>query len=206
MNVLVIAPHRDDEVLGCGGTIARLRSEGHYINVLYVTTAIKRFGAKYMKRLNEESVKAIRILGIGRASHLNQPILELNSSLAELIKKELWISEPDWVFLPSPIDRHTDHQKTYEYAMVALRPPSPVKKILCYETITETHWGDEVFEPNMWVDISDTIETKIKAMECYKSQITPFRSLGAVRNLASFRGDTVGAKFAECFHIVREYV
>ena len=107
---------------------------------------------------------------------------------------------------------HLDHRWVAEGAMVAVRPlVAPyIKKVLSYETLSETEWNtpsvNNAFIPNVWVDISEELDGKISAMECYQSQLRAFphpRSLDAIRALARYRGSTVGVQAAEAFMLVR---
>ena len=122
-------------------------------------------------------------------------------------------SQPEEVYIPHWGDMQKDHQIVTESAMVALRAKYnlPVKRIYAYETLSETgiNYPDvaKAFIPNVFIDISDFIEKKIEALNCYKSQIGDFpnlRSVDAVEALAKFRGATVNVKAAEAFMLVRE--
>ena len=105
-------------------------------------------------------------------------------------------------------DRHEDHRQVFDACMVALRPSVKckyVKRILCYETVSETHWSapyiEPCFEPQFWVDISSHLSTKLEAMRVYKSQLRQepdSRSLEAISSLAKWRGSIVGMAAAEC--------
>ena len=118
----------------------------------------------------------------------------------------------DVLYLPHRGDLHADHQAVYLAGLVAARPINgcSVKKLLCYETLSETEWspphGDAVFIPTVFVDISEYLETKIEALSCITSQLRdpPHpRSLDIVRALARFRGSMAGLMAAEAFSLVR---
>ena len=139
----------------------------------------------------------------------DMPIHELNGKFHQFIND----FRPQLVLSPYP-DRHIDHRLIFDAVMVATRPVSAGKEICllaAYETLSETHWNAPHIEcnfiPNWIVDISDTINQKIKALRCFKSQISPFpapRSAGAVKALAKFRGSQSGFSFGEAFHIIRK--
>ncbi len=218
-NVLIIAPHPDDEVLGCGGTIARLAAEGSDVAVAIVTKGTPLFPAAQVRRVRAEARQAGKHLGVRQLLFLDLPVTtlhliprhKLNGIFADLIGKTV---KPDTVFLPFPGDRHEDHRQVFDAAMVAMRPDGRrhrVDRICCYETVSETHWSapgiEPVFQPNWYVDISRTLDAKLAAMRRYASQLEdgiPARSLSALEALARFRGSIAGMPAAEAFQIVRD--
>lgn len=210
MKVLVFAPHNDDEVLGVGGTIAKYASEGHEIFVCEVTSG------KNIEKLKREALEAHKILGVKDTIFLNLPTIGLadipKKSLNKAIQETVDKIKPDIAFIPHKGDMHLDHKMVAESAMVALRPVnSPhLKAIYSYETLSETEWNipspDNNFVPNVWVDITDTIEKKIEAMKCYQSQLYDFphpRSLEAIEALSKLRGSTICVNNAESFMLIR---
>lgn len=211
MKILIFAPHNDDEILGCGGTIAKYIKAGNQVYVCEVTKG------KMYETLQEEALSAHRMLGVTETFFLNLPVVQLrnlnqgdiNSAMGEVVKKV----NPDIAYIPHRGDMHIDHEETAGAAMVALRPVNcpELRAIYAYETLSETEWNipavDNAFIPNVWVDISETIEDKIRAMRCYQSQIKEFpnpRSVKAIRSLSEFRGSTVCTHNAECFMLIRE--
>ena len=213
MNVLVLAPHNDDEILGVGGTIKKLIKEGHDVYVCEVTSGI------HFALLQEEAKRAHRLLGVKQSFFLNRSVgklksmeqSNLNAALLEVVK----LTQPDIAFLPFIGDMHIDHREVTESAMVVLRPIGDysIREIYMYETLSETGWNIPIegrcFNPNMWVDITDTIEDKLGAMSCYESQLIEYphpRSKEAISALAQFRGATVGVPYAESFMLVRRIV
>ena len=219
MKVLVVAPHPDDEVLGVGGTIARLSSEGNEVTAAIVTKGWEPlFSDSFVEQGRAEARKANDILGVKSlrfmdlpVTKLNQiPIHELNEKFDRLVEEE----KPGMVFLPFYGDRHEDHRQVFNACMVALRPTARrkyVRRILCYETISETHWSAPYIEPcfqsQLWIDISEHLPTKLKAAQTYRSQLQPgpnARSLEALTALAKWRGSTAGMSAAECFVVIRE--
>lgn len=210
MRVLVFAPHNDDEVLGVGGTIAKYASQGHEVYVCEVTSG------KNIDRLKNEALEAHSILGVKDTIFLNLPTVgladiptkELNEAMCDTVNK----IKPDIAFIPHKGDMHLDHKMVAESAMVALRPVnSPqLKAIYSYETLSETEWNipspDNLFVPNVWVDITDTIDKKLEAMKCYQSQLYDFphpRSLEAIEALSKLRGSTICVDNAESFMLIR---
>ncbi len=213
MKILVFAPHNDDEVLGVGGTIAKYANEGHEIYICEVTCGKD---ADRVKMIQDEALKAHQILGVKETFFLGFPVvelnncstIELNTTVEEVVKKV----NPEIAFIPHKGDMHIDHRVVSRSAMVALRPilnPQLIS-IYAYETLSETEWNlpsvDNAFIPNVWCDITNTINKKIEAMKCFKSQLLEFphpRSLKAISSLSEYRGSTIGVKNAESFILIR---
>jgi LmbE family N-acetylglucosaminyl deacetylase len=217
--ILIIAPHPDDEVLGVGGTIARLAAEGSEVFVLLVTHATHPpFPEALIAAGRREAGEAQEILGVQEMIQLDVPAAAVDSlahrDLNERIGTVLEEIRPGMVFLPFLGDMHLDHQLIFQSSMVACRPhgrPSPT--ILAYETLSETNWNAPYltpgFLPNWFVDISDHFETKMRALRTYESQLRDFpheRSVQAVEALARLRGSHVGVPAAEAFVLIRAVV
>lgn len=216
--ILVIAPHPDDEVLGCGGAIVKHIKGGDEVYLCVVTKAYAPdWSDEFLKNRPKEIKKANEILGIKKTYFLDFPTAKLdtipqkslNDSILEVIKK----TRAEIVYVPYEGDLCKDHRLVFEAALVASRPYTnkSVKKLLCYETLSETEWGrnfaKKIFFPNTYVDISDTLKYKIKAMQSYESEVkkSPHpRSLEIIKVLAEKRGSEAGLKFAEAFVLIRE--
>lgn len=214
---LVIAPHPDDEVLGAGATIARLAAEGWAVDVSVVCADLPPlYDADVSRTVEREARDAHALLGVRRSVFHGFPSVEVSRSpLAELtgaVRSAVEASEPSLVLIPFP-DRHADHRAVFDAAMVATRPIGvgrQIRTLAMYETVSETFWNapgaEPSFVPTMHVDISDHLETKLQAMQCYASQLQPDpgpRSLRALRSLAGFRGSQVSMRSAEAFQTVR---
>ena len=215
MKILVIAPHPDDEVLGCGGTIARLSNEGYEIHVLIVTSPyIPDWPEEFIERRKKEIANAHRVLGVNKTHLLNYPTVKLDTipkkELTERISQIVLSIKPDIVFIPYENDLHHDHRIVHEVSLVALRPiKHVVSDILSYEVLSETEWGFSTFKPNVYYDITKTFEKKIEAMRCYESELKDFphpRSIEAIEALAKKRGSEVGIKYAEAFYLIRRII
>lgn len=215
--VLVIAPHPDDEVLGCGGTIARLSREDHEVYVLIVTMAYTPdWSEEFIKNREYEIKEAHEILGVKKTHFLNYPTVRLDTiprkELNEKITQIVHQVKPNIVFIPYKGDLHHDHRIVFEASLVALRPiKHKVTKIISYEVLSETEWGYEysVFKPNVYFDITETFDKKLEAMRAYMSEIKRFphpRSTDAIEALAKKRGSEIGVKYAEAFHLIREII
>jgi LmbE family N-acetylglucosaminyl deacetylase len=218
--VLVIAPHPDDEVLGAGGTIARLSDAGAEVVIAIVTKgAPPLYAEEAAANVRREARAAHARLGVARTVFLDHPAArldevphhELNRTLGELVRD----LAPDTVLLPFVGDIHLDHQLTFLSGMVAARPSGAEfpGRILCYETLSETNWNAPLiapsFVPNVFIDISGQLERKLEAMGLFASQQREFpheRSLVAIRALAMLRGSTVHRPAAEAFMLVRQVI
>lgn len=216
--ILVIAPHPDDEVLGVGGTIARYAAEGAEV---YVAIATRGYPPEFQEEIHQtvrqETLAAHKFLGVKETIFLSFPAAkldtvphrEVNYQLFEIYQK----IQPEIIFIPFIGDIHMDHQRIFLSSLVAARPNNPYapKAIYTYETLSETNWNAPYlttnFVPNVFIDISDYLETKIQAMHIFASQIKPFpneRSEESLRALATLRGSTVNRFAAEAFYLVRQ--
>ena len=217
MRILVFAPHNDDEVLGVGGTMAKYAREGHEVFVCEVTAWLEQM--ERTKALQQTAVRAHDILGVKDTVFLDLPVVHLKET-ATHVKNKVFSDvvkdiKPNIAFVPHTGDMHVDHGETTLAAMVALRPiENPqLRAIYTYETLSETEWNipstANAFLPNVWSDITDTFDLKVKAMECFDTQLKAFphpRSIMAIEALAHLRGSTVGVNYAEAFSLIRERI
>ena len=214
---LIIAPHPDDEVLGCGGIMKRYNEEKHSVYVLIVTRGTpSKYSDERIAWGREQALKAHSLLGVKETYFFDYPAPELDTvpvsviadSIAELIGK----LKIDRLFIPHRGDIHLDHQIVFNAALVAARPVGDysVRSIYAYETLSETEWappyGDDAFIPDHFVNIEPFFKFKLDAMSCYSGQLRSFpnpRSLEALDALSRFRGATVGFQRAEAFMTIR---
>ena len=212
---VVIAPHPDDETLGLGGSIARMSSLGIDISILIVSGHLPPlYDSKSFEKTMSEAKEAFKILGVKKYDFLKIPatflIKENVSTLYNKITSFIINFEPDIVFLPFP-DRHIDHRIIFDGGIVACRPKESgfPKAVLLYETLSETHWNvpgvEPSFNPDFFIDISETINKKVEGLSKYVSQIegNSSRSIDAIKALAKFRGSQNGCNYAEAFKLVR---
>ena len=216
--VLVIAPHPDDEILGCGGTMIKLIEAGDEVFVCIATKGcLPLFSTESVEKVRNEAKICHNLIGVKKSFFLDFPAAmmekveryEMNSRILEVIKEV----QPDIVFIPHWGDMQKDHQIIADACMVVLRPKYEprVKRIYSYETMSETAWNapnvQNEFIPNVFVDITDTIDKKIEALGFFETQISPFpdaRSLESVEALAKYRGALMHFKAAEAFMLIRE--
>jgi LmbE family N-acetylglucosaminyl deacetylase len=218
---LVIAPHADDETLGCGGTISKLTEKGEMVYVAIMTNAFfgapELFSKESIEIVRKEALDAHKILGVNKTLFydLPAPLLEQypQYKISKTISTVISELKPDTVFVPHRGDLHKDHEAIFNAALVATRPQNncPVKRVFSYETLSETEWGhpfqDSIFVPNYFTTLSENnLQKKSEAMSAYKTQIKKYphpRSIQAIESLAKIRGATVGVCAAEAFSVIR---
>ena len=218
MKTIVIAPHPDDEVLGVGGALLRRKATGANVAWLIVTSISAQSGwdQKKVKQRADEITQITELFGFDEVFQLNFPTTQLDrvpmSDLVARISAVFKSFEPEEVFVPHPSDVHTDHRMVFEAVASCtkwFRYPS-VKRVLAYETLSETDFGlgtDQGFRPNVFVDIEQFLDTKLRAMDIYASELGVFpfpRSHEAIRALATLRGAASGFRAAEAFELLRE--
>lgn len=216
MNVVVISPHPDDETLGSGGTLLKLKKAGHDIYWINVTNVIdndivdtgfaeirKKQIAQVVEKYNFSGCYDFNFSPCSLHSGMINEVIQLISECFKTIK-------PEMVILPNPSDAHSDHKYVYEAAMSCtkvFRYPY-IKKILVMEITSETDFNKygESFCPNYFVDITDTLLEKIEILKIYDTEIAahPFpRSTDNIEAMAIVRGATAGVKFAEAFKLIK---
>jgi N-acetylglucosamine malate deacetylase 1 len=217
--VLVVAPHPDDETLGCGGTLLRHREEGDEVHWLIVTGVDETHGFTTKRvQSREAEIKACAsyfgFSGIHNlrhpTTHLDElPLGQLIGEICDVVKK----TGAEVIYLPYPGDVHSDHRIVFDTALPAtkwFRYPS-VKRVIAYEVLSETEFNISPtlndFRPNLFVNITGYLDGKLEAMRIFDSELgaPPFpRSDEIIRSLASYRGATAGCDAAEAFMILRE--
>ena len=216
--ILVVAAHPDDEVLGCGGTIAKMAAEGAQVEILILGEgATSRDGADSaaVERLRADARSAAKRLGAVHVRFASLPDNRFDSvPLLEVIKKiEAVVEEvqPETVFTQHGGDLNVDHQVTFRAVMTAVRPMEgrSVRALYAYEVASSTEWAfqkfDPVFRPALFVDISGFLDRKIDAMSAYGGESRPAphpRSSEVLRAQALTRGSAVGLEAAEAFEVV----
>lgn len=222
MATLIIGAHPDDEVLGVGGTIAKLvKDRGEDVFVLIVTdgssTQYPGDKEKQMKKRGELEA-CCRTLGVRDIVHGELPDMQLDriphSQLNDFISDQIAKWRPATVYTHYP-DINRDHVRIYESTLVAARPTpgASVRRLFLYPTPSATEWDVPVlkypFVANCHVDIEEHIETKIEALKHYDTELRPFphpRSAQAIRIIAEAAGIKVGLRYAEEFMLIRDIV
>ena len=218
MKVMVIAPHPDDETLGCGGTLLRHLKNGDELYWVIITKVGPNLGwdEDFVKKRESEIDQVGIKYNFKRVFKLSFPAARISSSsMPELINNFEKIQKkvkPETIYIPYYCDVHTDHQfisKAIQSSIKWFRN-NHIQKVLMYETISETEFNfinENQFKPNVFVDISNYVEQKIKIMKIYKSEIEDFpfpRSEKTLRSLMSLRGSQSGYNAAEAFQLVYE--
>jgi LmbE family N-acetylglucosaminyl deacetylase len=219
---LVVAAHPDDEVLGCGGLIAKLINQGEQVRVVFLAEGSSCRYEAFNKEVQEEinfrsqcSIEALRSLGVSSHNFYNLPCGRLHKEpfieIAKIVEKEISDYNPTTVLTHSSSDVHDDHKITYRAVLQATRPVGKiVKNLLSFEILSSTEWNYiEAFKPNILVDITSTINEKINAMHCYSTEQPKYphpRSDQVIRSLATMRGSQSGVEYAEGFKIIRSFL
>ena len=222
--ILVVAAHPDDEVLGCGGSIAKWTASGHIVHVLIMAegaTSRSSIRDRKVKReelslLEKSANSAGKILGVASVKLLDFPDNRMDSldrlDIIKAIEEEIKRLKPHTVVTHHCGDVNIDHRITHEAVVTACRPQPghSVRLLLAFEIMSSTEWqppgSNFVFQPNWFEDVVKTFDFKIKALDCYQSEMREWphpRSLNNIKNLAQYRGSMVGCEFAEAFMLLR---
>ena len=225
--VLVVVAHPDDEVLGCGGTIARHADAGDQVQVLIVAEGAtsrqeqrnRNQAIDELSALAQAAQKAGAILGAKGVELLDLPDNRLDSldrlDLIKQIEERISRHQPQVVYVHHAGDVNIDHRRLHEAVVTACRPTpgQPVRRLLSFEVASSTEWqppgSAPAFQPNWFVDISSQWPRKREALEAYASEMRPWphaRSIEALEHLARWRGAQVGVEAAEAFCLLRELV
>jgi N-acetylglucosamine malate deacetylase 1 len=220
MNVVVIASHPDDEVLGVGGTLAAHALGGDKVFPIIVADGNPvRYDEARSAELRDACRKCCATLGIEPPEFLGFPDQRLDTfaqiDINKALEEQLQRRQPQVVYAHHAGDMNRDHQVLHECAMVACRPKPGafVTRVLVYSVPSSSDWAPQIpgrsFVPNWFVDISATLTRKLAALEHYKSETPPFphpRSLRAIETQARFWGSSVGVEAAEPFMLMRNVV
>lgn len=221
-NVLVIVAHPDDEILGVGATIAKHVGNGDECFALILGEGMtSRYANRELadslrvEELHKDTFNAAKIIGYKNVYLENLPDNRFDSvdllDIIKIVEKYVDKIKPDIIYTHHSGDLNIDHRKTYEAVLTATRPIDKdcVKEIYCFETVSSTEWNFEYmnsFKPNYFVEITETLEIKLIAMKCYKSELNEFphpRSLENLKASAKKWGSVVGREYAEAFEVVR---
>ena len=223
--VLIVAAHPDDEVLGCGGTIARHADAGDQVQVLIVAEGAtsrqqqrdRNQASDELSALAQAAQQAGAILGAQGVELLDLPDNRLDSldrlDLIKQIEERIARHQPHVVYVHHAGDVNIDHRRLHEAVVTACRPTpgQPVRRLLSFEVASSTEWqppgSAPAFEPNWFVDISAQWLRKREALEAYASEMRPWphaRSIQALEHLARWRGAQVGVEAAEAFCLLRQ--
>jgi N-acetylglucosamine malate deacetylase 1 len=212
-NILIVAAHPDDELLGCGGTILKHVKSGDSVFVCIVTVSDDRWPENYKKEKIKEAKLVDAELSIRKRFYCNLPTTslnvlptcEINSKLYEVFNEV----DPDIVYTHYSEDINEDHRVIFNSVLVCTRPIKKLISLRCFETVSSTEWGRQRFAPNFYVCLSENeILKKLKAFSFYKSEVKKYphpRSLEGLKNLAKIRGNEICKNYAESFIIINNY-
>ena len=233
MKVLIVASHPDDEVLGMGGTIKKLSKNKNQIKIVIMATGIaarrsinyknspkystnkteNQIMNKQIKKLKQDAEKSSKIMGVNDIEFLNFPDNEMdtisNLELTKSIEKIIHTFKPEVVYTHTPHDINVDHIACYRAVLTATRPKknTKVKRVYAFEVPSSSEWNfTSIFTPNTFVDITNEMKYKIKALQAYTTELGKYphpRSSKALEAIGSRWGSVSGFLFAEAFCLVR---
>jgi len=220
MRVLVIAPHPDDETLGCGGTLLKHVAAGDSASWVIVTKAYEpRWSAEDIARREQQIERVSAAYGFAKRFRLSFPAARLDTvpieDLMATFNEIVADVKPEWIYTVHAGDVHSDHRVVFEATTSAVKSFNSankgVSRLLSYETISSTDATPPspttVFLPNVYCDITPFLERKLEIMSLYEGEVHPYplpRALESIRALARFRGATVATEYAEAFMMLRE--
>ena len=222
MNILIVAAHPDDEVLGCGGTMARY-AEDHEVHVLILGEGLtsrlddrERAEVEPLEQLRADATKASQLLGVSSIEFGGLPDNQFDQvpllQIIKMLESKIRTVQPGAIYTHHSGDLNVDHGLTCRAVLTATRPGigHPVQDVFSCEIRSSTEWAFQqvtpIFRPNVFVDISATIGTKIEAMECYVTESRPSphpRSPESLRATAKYWGSVIGREYAEAFALIR---
>ncbi len=217
--VLIVAAHSDDEVLGCGGTIAKHTEYGDKVYVVFMTNGVgsrSSVSRKDIDKRYQAAKKASKILGVSSTKFFDFPDNKMDTvPLLDIVQSiETVVDEfrPEIIYTHHIGDLNIDHQITHNAVITACRPQPEfcVKKIFTFEVPSSTEWqtpGCNSFTPNLFVNIDEQIKLKELALSAYSDEMRPVphtRSIENILRIDACRGSSVGLRYAEAFMIIRE--
>jgi LmbE family N-acetylglucosaminyl deacetylase len=222
-SILVVAAHPDDEILGCGGTMTRLAREGHEVRIAILAEGMSSRYAhredadrQQLQHLHARAQQAAEKVGARELvlcklpdNRLDTvPLLEVVKLVEELVAR----FRPEVIYTHHPGDLNVDHGVVHRAVLTATRPVAGqcVSEIYAFEVPSSTEWAfqrlEPLFRPSVFVDITETLETKIEAFACYDTETRKFphpRSPEALRAIATRWGSVVGLSAVEAFELIR---
>lgn len=220
--VLILAAHADDEILGCGGTMAKHSDQGDEVSVLFLTNGVGArgegdFSSQNIDFRDQAAEKALAIVGAKLLDRLDFPDNAIDSvpriKVIRAVENVISIYRPDIIYTHHAGDLNVDHRRALEAVMTACRPQpgSLVSKIYSFEVASSSGWQGETlfnpFVPNHYVEITEQLDRKMKALRAYEEEMRVFphaRSIEALQHLARWRGSQVGVAAAEAFVVERQ--
>jgi LmbE family N-acetylglucosaminyl deacetylase len=223
MRILVVAAHPDDEILGCGGTIARLAREGHEVRIAILAEGMSSRYAhredvdpRQLQKLHTRAQQAADKVGAKEVVLSKLPDNRLDTvpllDVVKLVEELVARFRPEAIYTHHPGDLNVDHGVVHRAVLTATRPLAGqcVSEIYAFEVPSSTEWAfqrlEPSFRPSVFVDITETLEMKIEALACYDTEVRKFphpRSPEALRAIAARWGSVAGLPAAEAFELIR---
>ena len=220
-SITIVAAHPDDEILGAGGTLIRHCRSGYDVHCLVLGEGVlsRDASSKDMQSsLLKNAMEAAKIIGFKKIDFANLPDNAFDTvsllSVTKIVEKFLNEVNPHIVYTHHEYDLNVDHRIAFQAVLTAARPGvyPELEQLLTFETLSSTEWQRKdfkTFQPNVYVDISSSIDQKIKALAAYTSEVRPYphpRSLEGIRILSQYRGMESGLMAAEAFCEIRRIV
>ncbi|MBE8398954.1 PIG-L deacetylase family protein [Leptospira borgpetersenii] len=226
--ILTVAAHPDDEILGCGATMARLSEEGYEIHILILAEGLtsrenvrdRNSKLKELGELAQTASKASEVIGAKFIEVLDFPDNRMDSidrlDIIKVVERKIEEIQPEIIFTHFKNDLNIDHRVTSDAVITACRPypKQVVKELYFFEVPSNTEWQvgnqSETFNPNYFVSINETqMKKKINALKVYQSEMREFphaRSIEAINALVNWRGASIGVGMAEAFVVGRKLI
>ena len=215
--VLIVAAHPDDEVLGCGGTIAKHINKGDKVHVVFMTNGVgsRNTSSKEIQERQQAAKNAANILGVSSTQQFDFPDNKMDTvallDVVQLIEEVIEKLQPEIIYTHHAGDLNIDHQITHKAVITACRPQPDfcVKEIYAFEVLSSTEWqtpGVLHFSPNVYIDITKFIDIKKKTLKIYSEEMRQpphSRSVDNVLRINALRGNSIGVNYAEAFILLR---
>jgi LmbE family N-acetylglucosaminyl deacetylase len=222
-SILVVAAHPDDEILGCGGTITRLAREGHEVRIVILAEGmssryshredadpqqLQHLHARAQQAADKVGAKELVLCKFPDNRLDTVPLLDVVKTVEDLVAR----FRPEIIYTHHPGDLNVDHGVVHRAVLTATRPMAGqcVRDVYAFEVPSSTEWAfqrlEPSFRPNVFMDITDSLETKIAALACYDTETRNFphpRSAEALRAIATRWGSVVGLQAVEAFELIR---
>lgn len=214
--ILLVVAHPDDEVLGCGATVAKHVQAGDEVHLLVLADGETSRAQADLSHRHGALAKSCQTLGIKTHQQESFPDNQMDSvpliHIVRKIEERLKAIKPELIYTHYVHDLNVDHQITHAAVLTACRPQpgASVREIRCFEVVSSTHWtssqAGHTFSPNLFIDVASTLAQKMAALKHYDAEMRPWphqRSYKGLEVLAQFRGASVGVEAAEAFVIER---